>query len=153
MGKSLSEPGFPHRQWEYYYLPPTTWLCIHNVLALLLKTLQRLPWFSKIISKTLQPAYSSSASLPTYLTSHTPVAMNFWGYSSPPCFCFVGPCCPHTLSPPGSSITLLEAFLDLSTPTPSPHTHIRFSHVTLTTANHCSHRTVYNYLFIGPPIP
>ena len=62
--------------------------------------------FQKSNPKLFNLSTTSSASLlETYLTCHTPVAMNFLGYSSPPSFCFFGPCCPHTLSSPGSSLT------------------------------------------------
>lgn len=76
-------------------------------LVLLLKTPQRLPMVfknqirnSSTCLQLPQPHFS-----PTSLHYHTPMVMNFLGYSSPPSFCFFGPCCPHTLSPPGSSIT------------------------------------------------
>lgn len=130
LGKSLSEPGFPHRQWEWYYLPP----CIHNGLALLLKTLQRLP----MVFKNQIQNSSTCLQLPQPYFSPTSHAILQWQWISwdiphPQAFAFSVPAV-LTLSAPLAPASLLEAFLDLSAPTPSPHTHTGFSLVTLTAA-------------------
>lgn len=131
LGKSFSESQFPHLEngTNTTYHPPPGYICKHaGQITLLLKTLQWLPVIFKIKSKTLQPVYNilstSPVSLHTYLTFHTLVTMN----SSCPCFCFFGPISPWSLILPRLGITLLlEAFLDLSPSTSSPHTQTRFS--------------------------
>ena len=100
--------------------------------------------FQKSNPKLFNLSTTSSASLlETYLTCHTPVAMNFLGYSSPPSFCFFGPCCPHTLSSPGSSLTpgSLSGFV-------SSHPFPTYTHWVLACDPDCSLITVVTPLLI-----
>lgn len=102
--------------------------------VLLLKTLQRLP----VVFKNQIRNSSTCLQLPQPHFSPTSHAILQWQWISwdiphPQAFAFSVPAV-LTLSAHLAPASLLEAFLDLSTPIPSPHKHIGFLLVTLTTA-------------------